>query len=266
MSALEVFQYAGVAVRTVTIDGEPWFVLADLCAVLDIANPRNVAARLYDEMKGVHSMDTLGGRQNVTVVNESGMYEVVIRSDKPEAAAFRRWITGTVLPTIRKTGSYGAPAVPDLTTPEGVLALAEQFTATARELVAVTERAKVAEQFKTHIERNEGLVPRAFHKHYFPEVTEKAFFDLLYRRGLLIDRRGKGTQRADGTWRDGSQHGHPGYQGKQFFYIDTGVNPKTGYRYEQTRVRPGEPEVALVQHLTKLGLAPQTSSKELASV
>ncbi|MBF6459842.1 phage antirepressor [Nocardia puris] len=106
------FTYGITLVRVVVIDGEPWFVLADLCKVLDIAQPRNVAARLADDQKGVRQMDTPGGRQGMTIVNESGMYEVVIRSDKPDAVTFRRWITGDVLPMIRKTGSYGAPTMP----------------------------------------------------------------------------------------------------------------------------------------------------------
>lgn len=114
------FRYVATAVRVVMIDGEPWFVLADLCKVLAIINGRDVAARLIDDQKGVAQIDTPGGRQQMTIVNESGMYEVVIRSDKPEAAAFRRWITGEVLPQIRRTGSY-SPA-PTLTGPELVAA------------------------------------------------------------------------------------------------------------------------------------------------
>ncbi|MCC3311480.1 phage antirepressor [Nocardia africana] len=106
------FNYADNQVRVVMIDGEPWFVLADLCAALDIANPRNVNARLADDQKGVRRMDTPGGAQLTAMVNESGMYEVVIRSDKPEAVAFRRWITGTVLPEIRRTGSFQGAAAP----------------------------------------------------------------------------------------------------------------------------------------------------------
>lgn len=102
------FVYADTAVRVIVINGAPWFVLADLCAVLAIRNGRDVAARLADDQKGVGQIDTPGGRQQMTVVNESGMYEVVIRSDKPEAVAFRRWITGEVLPAIRRTGSYVA--------------------------------------------------------------------------------------------------------------------------------------------------------------
>ena len=106
------FDYGSVAVRTVIIDSEPWFILADLCKVLGIGNAADVRKRL-DEA-GVDSIDISSGgqRRAVTIVNEPNMYEVVIRSDKPEAVAFRRWITGTVLPEIRKTGSFNAqPAI-----------------------------------------------------------------------------------------------------------------------------------------------------------
>ncbi|BBY67572.1 BRO-N domain-containing protein [Mycolicibacterium helvum] len=86
----------------VMFDGEPWFVLADLCRVLEIVNPRNVTARLDAAVVNTLRLtEGIRGNPNVTVVNEAGMYEVVIRSDKPEAVAFRRWITGEVLPAIR---------------------------------------------------------------------------------------------------------------------------------------------------------------------
>ncbi|TXH26215.1 MAG: hypothetical protein E6R06_07265 [Mycobacterium sp.] len=118
MSAdLKPFFYAGAAVRVMVINGSPWFILADLCRVLSIANSRHVAARLADDQKGVAQNDTPGGMQQVTIVSESGMYEVVIRSDKPEAMRFRRWITTEVLPAIRKTGSYSRyPAHPETAT------------------------------------------------------------------------------------------------------------------------------------------------------
>lgn len=115
MTSLQLFDYQGQNVRTVVINGEPWFVLADLCAVLEISNSRMVAQRL-DEASVSQTYISSGGQQRqVTIVNESGMYEVVIRSDKPEAVTFRRWLTGEVLPQIRRTGSYGQPA---LTGPE----------------------------------------------------------------------------------------------------------------------------------------------------
>ena len=114
MSAdLQLFKFEHQPVRVVLVDGEPWFVLADLCRALGIANVGNAAARLDADVKGVHQADTPGGRQSVTIVSESGMYEIVIRSDKKEAARFRRWVTHKVLPEIRRTGSYShMPAAP----------------------------------------------------------------------------------------------------------------------------------------------------------
>lgn len=93
-------------VRTLEINGEPWFVLADVCNALGISNSRNIAARLEEDEKGVTLMDTLGGAQNITVINESGLYSVILRSDKPQAKPFRKWVTSEVLPSIRKTGAY----------------------------------------------------------------------------------------------------------------------------------------------------------------
>ena len=103
------FEYGGQQVRVIDRDGDPWFVLADLCKVLELPNASMVARRVDPEMKGVNQIDTPGGPQQMAVVNEPGMYEVVIRSDKPEATAFRRWVTSAVLPSIRKTGSFAVP-------------------------------------------------------------------------------------------------------------------------------------------------------------
>ena len=120
-ATLVPFQYGTSAVRTVLIDDEPWFVLADLCKVLGLSSPTRVTERLAaDGVSQAQVIDSLGRTQQATIVDESGMYEVVIRSDKPEALAFRRWITGTVLPQIRKTGTYRSE--PALTGPELVAA------------------------------------------------------------------------------------------------------------------------------------------------
>ena len=109
MANIQVFEYQNNKVRTVDVDGEAWFVLKDVCAVLGISNNRMAADRLDDDEKGVSLIDTLGGKQEMVIVNESGLYHVILRSDKPEAAPFRRWVTNDVLPAIRKTGSYNAP-------------------------------------------------------------------------------------------------------------------------------------------------------------
>ena len=103
---IQVFNYNDREVRTVQKDGEPWFVLKDVCAILGIGNVADVYARLDADEKGVGQIDTLGGRQNMNIINESGLYNVILRSDKPEAKPFRKWVTSEVLPSIRKNGGY----------------------------------------------------------------------------------------------------------------------------------------------------------------
>ena len=95
------------AVRVVDVNGEPWFVARDVCECLELGNPRTSIALLDEDEKGVHTMDTPGGAQEMSIVSEAGLYSLILRSRKPEAKAFKRWITHEVLPSIRKTGGYG---------------------------------------------------------------------------------------------------------------------------------------------------------------
>lgn len=107
MNDLQVFNSADFGeVRTKVIDGEPWFVAVDICRILEIKNNRDVLSRLDDDEKGVVLTDTPGGIQQLTAVNESGLYSLVLGSRKSEAKAFKRWIVHDVIPSIRKTGSY----------------------------------------------------------------------------------------------------------------------------------------------------------------
>ena len=117
MKELTVFTFQGNSVRTLVKDGNPWWVLKDVCAVLEIGNSSDVMARLDSDEKGVDTIDTPGGRQEVAVINESGLYSVILVSRKPEAKKFKRWVTHEVLPSIRKHGLYAADellANPDL--------------------------------------------------------------------------------------------------------------------------------------------------------
>ena len=104
------FDFEKHNVRVVMIDGVPWFVAADVCEALTIDNHRNVLARLDDDEKGVHTVDTLGGPQEMAIINESGLYSLILTSRKPEAKRFKKWVTADVLPSIRKTGGYNAGA------------------------------------------------------------------------------------------------------------------------------------------------------------
>lgn len=109
MENLISLEYQGNPVRCIQKDGAPWWVLSDVCKVLSIGNPRNVATRLdEDEKNTVHLKDGIRGNPNFTIINESGLYNVLLRSDKPEAKPFKRWVTHEVLPQIRSTGKYEA--------------------------------------------------------------------------------------------------------------------------------------------------------------
>lgn len=141
MSEVAIFTYTDHEVRTVTIDGDPWFVAADVCAVLNIANPSDAIAKgldddEYQQVNG--TLDTSEGLTNsrnpvVLVVSEAGLYSLILRSRKPEAKTFKRWITHDVIPAIRKTGSYSqAPALP------------QSYAEALRELAASVEREETA--------------------------------------------------------------------------------------------------------------------------
>ena len=106
MNELQIFSYEGNDVRTIQKDGDPLWVLKDICVVLEIGNSRMVADRLDDDEKGVSIIDTPGGKQALTVISESGLYNVILLSRKPEAKQFKRWVTHEVLPQIRRHGAY----------------------------------------------------------------------------------------------------------------------------------------------------------------
>lgn len=109
MTMLTVFTYTEHDVRTLVVDDEPWFVARDVCDVLEIAQTASSLRLLDDDERGVHSVHTPGGEQQMATVNEAGLYSLILRSRKPEAKQFKRWVTHDVLPQIRKTGSYNAP-------------------------------------------------------------------------------------------------------------------------------------------------------------
>lgn len=109
----QVFNFGDYQVRTVIKEGEPWFVAKDVCSVLELTNNREAISRLDEDEKGVNTAYTLGGNQNLTIINESGLYSLILTSRKPEAKAFKKWVTSEVLPSIRKQGKYEVkPSIP----------------------------------------------------------------------------------------------------------------------------------------------------------
>ena len=103
-----VFNYQEREIRTITKDGDPWFVAKDVCDALEIVDTRQAVERLDDDERCLIPVtDNLGRMQDSWTVNEPGLYALILGSRKPEAKAFKRWITHEVIPAIRKTGSYG---------------------------------------------------------------------------------------------------------------------------------------------------------------
>lgn len=114
MNELKIWNYNNSEVRTVTVNNEPWWVLTDVCKVLELSNATKVAQRLEEDER---SNFKLGRQGEATIINESGLYSVILRSDKPQAKPFRKWVTSDVLPSIRKTGMYATDELlnnPDL--------------------------------------------------------------------------------------------------------------------------------------------------------
>ncbi len=137
MNELQVFENEEFGkVRTLTIDNEPWFVGKDVTEALGFVNSRDaIATHVFLEDKGVEIIDTLGGKQTMTIINESGLYALVFGSRLESAKRFKHWVTSEVLPSIRKTGSYQMQ-------PEGKKLLA----------LAILEAQKVIEEQTVQIE------------------------------------------------------------------------------------------------------------------
>lgn len=130
MQEIRVFENSEFGeVRVAEIDGEPWFIAADVCRALDVKNGRDAVSRLDDDEKGVALTDTLGGKQEMAVVSEAGLYALVLSSRKPEAKAFKRWVMHDVLPSIRKHGAYMTEEIlqKTLENPDFLIGLATQL-------------------------------------------------------------------------------------------------------------------------------------------
>ena len=154
MNELAVFQHEQFgSVRVIERECEPWFVAADVCRALELQNTADALSRLDEDEKGVASIYTLGGDQALLIVSEPGLYALVLGSRKPEAKAFKRWITHEVIPSIRKHGAYATNAVIDsiLADPDYGIQLLTALKA-ERERNAVLQ--PKADYFDALVERN----------------------------------------------------------------------------------------------------------------
>lgn len=134
------FDFEGYSVRALTRDGLPWWVLADVCRVLELTNPSKVSGKLDEDEKANFK---LGFGSDATIINESGLYSVILTSRKPAAKRFKKWVTAEVLPTLRRTGTYSTQQQPDF---GHVLSVAEAALVASQQAVQTLAPKAVAYQ------------------------------------------------------------------------------------------------------------------------
>lgn len=239
MNDMQIFTYNSNEVRTVEMNGEPWFVLKDVCEVLgmDSTQLKKVADRLEADEKGRTQITTPGGMQESWVINESGLYNVILRSDKPEAKPFRKWVTSEVLPSIRKHGGYIAGQ--EQLTPQELMAKAllvanktlADREARISELTAQNSQLAVDKQImQPKADYFDDLVDRNLLTNFRETAKElgikpKAFVDwLLSKKYIYRDQKGKLMP----------------YEGKNngLFEVKECFNEKTQWNGVQTLITP----------------------------
>ena len=199
MNNLQIFNYNGNEVRTIQKDGEPWWVLKDVCGILGISKYRDTASRLDEDERGSVRVDTPGGEQEMTVVNESGLYNVILRSDKPEAKPFRKWVTSEVLPSIRKHGAYMTPQKIEevLLNPDTIIKLATELKAEQEKRVALESKVEqdkplVAFANSVSVAKTSILVGELAKllKQNGVDMGQNRLFAWMRENGYLISRKG----------------------------------------------------------------------------
>ena len=177
---LQIFNYNENEMRTIEKDGEIWWVLKDVCDVLEIAKTDSAARRLDDDEKGTHLVSTPSGFQNMTIINEPGLYNVILRSDKPNAKDFKRWVTHEVIPQIRKKGQYSVPEYQPMTPIQLIAAQAQAMVDIEKRLDAMDAKTtELAEKVDKAVEVFEK--PTADH---WRDDTDKAIRELVETYGL----------------------------------------------------------------------------------
>lgn len=236
MNELKVFENPAFGqVRTIEIDNEPWFVGKDVAVALGYSDPaKAIRVHVDDEDKGVDEMATPGGKQNITIINESGLYSLILSSKLPTAKDFKRWVTKEVIPSIRKTGGYQMPSTPEqriaaaLIDAQRILAeYEEKNQALAMENSALAVDKAImqpkADYFDELVERNLLTNFRETAKQL--GVGQKEFISfLLSHKYLYRDKRGKLLP----------------YAGKNdgLFEVKECINEKTDWSGTQTLITP----------------------------
>ena len=195
MNQLQVFENSEFGqVRTLIKDGQPWFVAKDVAEILGYANPRDAISKHVDvEDKGVANCDTLGGKQELTIINESGLYALVFGSRLETAKRFKRWVTSEVLPALRKTGAYIMPQSRGLEFLQGMLDEMKRQAAEIQEVKTTTKAIKDAiveeyDEWREDIRHKVSAIQKATGETFantwnrlYDELEKRAHCDLSIR-------------------------------------------------------------------------------------
>ena len=204
---IQVWNYESSEIRTVQVNGEPWFVGKDVATVLGYSNPRDaINKRVDDEDKGVAKCDTLGGVQDLTIINESGLYSLVLSSKLPNAKKFKRWVTSEVLPSIRKHGAYMTEQTLEraLTSPDFLIELATQLKTEQEQRrrleTTVAAQSKQMEQDKPKVLFADSVTASSSSiligelakliKQNGVDIGQRRLFEWMRANGYLIKRKG----------------------------------------------------------------------------
>jgi len=213
---IQPFDFSGQQVRVVTDEaGEPWFVVADIARVLGYRDAANAARLVEEDERGYSDVSTPGGPQRAITVNESGVYALIFRSNHPQAVEFRKFVTGTVLPAIRKTGSYGIATNPaeisraDLA--RMVLAAEEELAVVSAALTAAQPAVEYHERFVA----NDDAVTVKVWGAQFGLTQQQAFDQLIDRK--VIYRQSIGQRWSAKAGRVVTEHEYRARAGRQSF-------------------------------------------------
>jgi anti-repressor protein len=231
VNELALYDFRGQQIKVVAIDGKPWFVAADVCAVLGYRHTGSALRSLRDREKVVHRMHTLGGEQDITVISEPGLYRLIMRSNREQAEDFQDWVTEEVLPSIRETGSYGVansvPQIPDMNTPEGQLQVAELLASGARKQIEQAAEIKV---LKPKAEYVDAYVDGAADATILRIVAKQLQVGEKWLRALLLDKKIVARRIVGTRWSNSQRRNVTQYQ----WYARSG--------YEQWFVQRDQPE------------------------
>lgn len=204
---LQIFNYESKEIRTIIVEDNPWWIAKDVCEVLGLTEVSKFMERLDKDEKLTRKIFVSGQERAMWVINESGLYSLIFRSNKPEAKNFKKWITSEVLPQIRKTGSYSVPQTTEQQLAQAVI-LANKV---------IEEQKPLVEFAKTVNESKDGMIIRDFVKLLRPRVGQNNFYSFM---------RGKRIIMKNSTLPYQSQIDNGNFEVKETAYIDKTGRPR----------------------------------------